>query len=66
MRNLLICLVLIASTCTSNKSAPSGGTGDVPTGDSAQVMRVIDGDTIDVEIGGVGYRVRDPGAGPAA
>jgi endonuclease YncB( thermonuclease family) len=28
------------------------------SGDTAQVTRVIDGDTIDVEMNGVGYRVR--------
>lgn len=45
--------LLIVTACTSAPS-PSGGV----TGDTAQVMRVIDGDTIDVEIGGIGYRVR--------
>ncbi|MFN8375416.1 MAG: thermonuclease family protein [Anaerolineae bacterium] len=32
--------------------------GTVPEGESAVVTRIIDGDTIDVRIGDVGYRVR--------
>jgi endonuclease YncB( thermonuclease family) len=50
---LIFLLLLIVSACTS-APPPSGGA----VGDTAQVMRVIDGDTIDVEIGGIGYRVR--------
>jgi endonuclease YncB( thermonuclease family) len=41
------------AACTSSGAPPSGVTGD-----TAQVTRVIDGDTIDVEMNGVGYRVR--------
>jgi endonuclease YncB( thermonuclease family) len=51
---LLLLLLLIASACTAAPAAPSGGV----TGDTAQVTRVIDGDTIDVDINGIGYRVR--------
>lgn len=38
-------------------SPPSGG-GITPDGDECDVTRVIDGDTIDVQCGDVGYRVR--------
>jgi endonuclease YncB( thermonuclease family) len=61
---ILVAALLIMSACTMTPSSPAGGTGGtggtggVPAGDAAQVMRVIDGDTIDVEIGGVGFRVR--------
>lgn len=56
MRIFLIFLLLIASACTMTPAAPSIPGGGV--GDSARVTRVIDGDTIDVEINGIGYRVR--------
>ena len=54
MRNLLILLILLAASCTNGSLAPPGGVA----GETAQVTRVIDGDTIDVQIDGVGYRVR--------
>jgi micrococcal nuclease len=55
MRKFLILLLLCA--CTRAPSAP-GDSGEVPAGQTARVTRVIDGDTIDVQIDGVGYRVR--------
>jgi endonuclease YncB( thermonuclease family) len=54
LRNLLILLILLAASCTNEALAPA----TVPVGETAQVTRVIDGDTIDVRINGVGYRVR--------
>lgn len=56
MYNLLILLILLASSCTMG--APTPTTTTTVEGDSARVTRVIDGDTIDVQIDGVGYRVR--------
>lgn len=56
MRKLLIVLIVFVSACTADlSSAPPAGN---VSGDSAQVVRVIDGDTIDVQIDNVGYRVR--------
>ncbi|MEO8397805.1 MAG: thermonuclease family protein [Chloroflexota bacterium] len=64
MRRLLIALLIFASACTADLSTSSSGgtvnpgsTGSI-SGDTAQVTRIIDGDTIDVEMGGVRYRVR--------
>lgn len=54
MRNLLILLILLAASCTMGAPAPAV----TIEGEAAQVTRVIDGDTIDVQIDGVGYRVR--------
>lgn len=54
MRKLLILLILLAASCTMG--APTS-TNPI-TGETARVTRVIDGDTIDVQIDGVGYRVR--------
>ena len=54
MRKLLILLILLAASCTNSALAPA----TAPAGESAQVTRIIDGDTIDVQIDGVGYRVR--------
>jgi len=59
----------LAAACTHETAVPSGdtsgsndtGTGNTTTtisGDTAQVTRIIDGDTIDVEMNGVRYRVR--------
>lgn len=53
MRIILI-LILLLAACTRDPAAP---TGEIQ-GDTAQVTRIIDGDTIDVRIDGVGYRVR--------
>ncbi len=57
MRKLLIILILITTACTSADvtAPPSGG---AIAGDTARVTRVIDGDTIDVQLDGVSYRVR--------
>jgi endonuclease YncB( thermonuclease family) len=52
--------MIFVSACTMDLSPPPGGappSGNV-SGDAALVTRVIDGDTIDVDINGVGYRVR--------
>jgi micrococcal nuclease len=43
---------------TAAPSNPSGGASNPTGGETATVTRVIDGDTIEVDIGGVGYRVR--------
>ena len=55
-------LMLAACNLELDTSAPSGSTGGavsvVPAGDSARVVNVIDGDTIDVVISGREYRVR--------
>lgn len=53
MRIILI-LILLLAACTRDPAAP---TGEIQ-GETAQVTRIIDGDTIDVRIDGVGYRVR--------
>ncbi len=54
MRRFICCLLLFAAACTNDAAAPP----DDIQGETAQVTRVIDGDTIDVRIDGVGYRVR--------
>lgn len=53
---LLLCLITLCATaaCTMDSAAPPSSTA----GESAIVTRVIDGDTIDVRIGEIGYRVR--------
>ncbi len=60
MRKLLILLLLLACACTRSPSGslPDSSSGDVREGQIAQVTRVIDGDTIDVQVDGVQYRVR--------
>lgn len=50
-------VVVCAAACTMTTPTPPDNSGSVE-GESAQVTRVIDGDTIDVRIGEVGYRVR--------
>ncbi len=47
--------VLIPGGVSAPTAAPQQ---PAPQGDTALVTRIIDGDTIDVRIGGVGYRVR--------
>jgi endonuclease YncB( thermonuclease family) len=63
---LLLILLVSISACqivigdgsgTTTTTAPID-TGSVPQGDSAVVTRIIDGDTIDVEMNGTVYRVR--------
>ncbi len=54
---IIPCLLLI----TACDELPSGGGGNV-NGETARVVRVIDGDTIDVTINGTEYRVRYVGA----
>jgi endonuclease YncB( thermonuclease family) len=61
-------VLLLASACTivvggggsTSAGNSSGGTtgGTAPQGDTATVTYVIDGDTIEVDMNGVGYRVR--------
>ena len=64
MRRLLIALLIFASACTADLSTSSGNSlpgvsGGPPVGgETAQVTRIIDGDTIDVEMNGVRSRVR--------
>ncbi|MBE2267314.1 MAG: thermonuclease family protein [Anaerolinea sp.] len=67
LRNLfLACLctaALISTGCSLDVNTDTPNDNDPPTaiisgGESARVTRIIDGDTIDVEINGVGYRVR--------
>lgn len=55
---LIIPLLLLIVACDE---LPSGGGGNVE-GETARVVRVIDGDTIDVTINGTEYRVRYVGA----
>ena len=57
MRLLLLALLIFAASCTISSGTAPGGSGGV-AGESARVTRVIDGDTIDVRIGDVSYRVR--------
>lgn len=65
---LLILTLLVMTGCTFGFEPPTPGAmtpvPDVPEveGESARVTRVIDGDTIDVEISGVTYRLRYIGA----
>ena len=62
MRKWVIFFLIIAaslSACSISVSAPAANGGAAPVGGaSASVTRVIDGDTIDVDLNGVGYRVR--------
>ena len=62
MRYVLIVLLVFASACTADGSTSSpgnsGNNGGAIRGDSAKVSRIIDGDTIDVQMDGVRYRVR--------
>jgi endonuclease YncB( thermonuclease family) len=51
------CQIVIGDGSTTTTTDPID-TGNAPQGDSAVVTRIIDGDTIDVQIGEVGYRVR--------
>ncbi len=60
-------LVATCAACAFGYTPSTSGAVDVPTaqpqqpapeGDAARVTRIIDGDTIDVRIGEVGYRVR--------
>ncbi len=53
---ILISILAALSACSVNVNMPADG-GSI-SGDSARVTRVIDGDTIEVDMGGVGYRVR--------
>lgn len=57
---IFLALASLACTVGFEPVTPDGGGGSVaaPPGDDAVVTRVIDGDTIDVRIGGEGYRVR--------
>ena len=57
MRKLLIVLLLLATACTREVTPSAPETGSI-SGETAQVTRVIDGDTIDVQMNGVSYRVR--------
>lgn len=57
MRLLLLATLIFAASCTISSGASPGGSGGV-AGESARVTRVIDGDTIDVRIGDISYRVR--------
>lgn len=64
---LLFCLLSAAACARLNLAPPPattptppsfGNTAAVPQGDTATVVDVIDGDTIDVNLGGQTYRVR--------
>ncbi len=58
---LLVVLALLAA-CTMELEpgggSDSGGSAVIGGGETARVTDIIDGDTIDVDINGVGYRVR--------
>lgn len=54
MRRLLLLLLLLTAACNVDLGTPPVSV----EGDSAQVTRVIDGDTIDVRIGSATFRVR--------
>ncbi len=62
MKTTLLLLALLLTACnleTTTVTLPTPTRLDaLPPGGSAQVLQVIDGDTIDVEINGVEYRVR--------
>ncbi len=61
MRKWVIFFLIITvslSACSVSVNAPADSGGAPVAGDSASVTRIIDGDTIDVEMNGVGYRVR--------
>lgn len=51
----LVLLLLVLSACQDSNQGPDAENVDLKEG---QVVNVIDGDTIDVEIGGERYRVR--------
>ena len=56
---LLLSLLLLLAACNVDvESGSSGGSTVIGGGETAQVTDIIDGDTIDVDINGVGYRVR--------
>lgn len=58
---LFTLLTLAACTFGFDPNAPGGVptlSGGAPSGDNAQVVRIIDGDTIDVRLNGGGVRVR--------
>lgn len=52
---ILACLLLLAGCNTSEQTSTSGGQQQ---GETGRVVHVIDGDTVDVEIGGQQMRVR--------
>ena len=54
----LFLLLLAACNVDVESSGRSGGSTVIGGGETAQVTDIIDGDTIDVDINGVGYRVR--------
>lgn len=60
MRLLVILFSLILTGCTFGfePQPPTGGGGNVPAGETATVVNVIDGDTIDVMLNGQRQRVR--------
>ena len=62
MKILFLLIVLLMTACnleTTTVSNPTPNQLDaLPPGETARVVQVIDGDTIDVEINGVEYRVR--------
>lgn len=53
-----VLLILLASCSVPVPGQSDGGETAVPAGDAAQVIDVIDGDTIDVLLNGAEYRVR--------
>jgi endonuclease YncB( thermonuclease family) len=57
---VLVFLAAAALACTVgfDPVTPDGSGSNAPPGDDAVVTQIIDGDTIDVRIGEVGYRVR--------
>ena len=57
MRLLLLAILIFAASCTISSGTSPGNSGGV-AGESARVTRVIDGDTIDVRINDISYRVR--------
>lgn len=58
-RLILIVLIALLGACDAVLEENGGSGGDVPTGDEmGRVVRVIDGDTIEVEINGEIYDVR--------
>jgi micrococcal nuclease len=57
LRGLAFIFLLILAAC-EDLSTSTNANGEPPAGEIAQVTRVIDGDTIEVDLNGVGYRVR--------
>lgn len=55
---LLIAALLLSGCDDLLDLTPAPGGGTAPEGESARVINIIDGDTIDVLIDGVEYRVR--------